>query len=138
MGFIRTQVAGVGRIPHNLRSGDGYVANVLPKVYNTETDETVTTAELGGGHIMQGSTLTSPVSYTLPTSVLIEAEWPEMDVGDSYCFYVGNTQIAAFDVIIVAGAGTTKVGTNNSLTVPPKSNRMFVLVKTSATTHDLY
>ena len=138
MGFIRTQVAGVGRIPHNLRSGDGYVANVLPKVYAAETDETITTAELSGGHILQGTTLTSDVIYTLPTSVLIEAEWPEMDVGDSYCFYVGNTQAGAFDVVIAVGAGTTAVGANNSLSVPPQAGRMFVLVKTSATTHDLY
>tara|TARA_R110000744_G_scaffold372015_2_gene483374 strand:+ start:11264 stop:11680 length:417 start_codon:yes stop_codon:yes gene_type:complete len=138
MGFIRTQVAGVGRIPHNLRSGDGYVANVLPKAYAAETDQTITTAELSGGHILQGTTLTSDVVYTLPTSLLIEAEWPEMDVGDSYCFYVVNSQIAAFDVVIAVGAGTTKVGANNSLSVPPQGGRMFVLVKTSATTHDLY
>ena len=138
MGFIRTEVAGAGRLPHILRAGDGYVANVLPKAYAAETDETVTVAELSGGHIIQGTTLTSDVVYTLPTSLLLEAEWPEMDVGDSYVFYVGNTQAAAFDVVIAVGAGTTAIGANNTLSVPPQSSRMFVLVKTSATTHDLY
>lgn len=138
MGFIRTDVAGVGRLPHTLRAGDGYVANVLPKVYAAETDETITITELSGGHIIQGTTLTSDVVYTLPTSVIIEAEWPEMDVGDAYSFYVGNAQAGLFDVVIAVGAGTTAVGANNSLSVPPQASRMFVLVKTSATTHDLY
>ena len=138
MGFIRTEVAGAGRLPHILRAGDGYVANVLPKEFASETDETLSISELSGGHIIQGVTLTSDVIYTLPTSVIIEAEWPEMDVGDSYVFYVGNTQAAAFDVVIALGAGMTKAGSNNTLSVPPQGGRMFVLVKTSTTTHDLY
>lgn len=138
MGFIRTQVAGVGRMPHILRAGDGYVANPLPTAYAAETDETITITELSGGHLIQGTTLTSDVVYTLPTSVIIEAEWPEMDVGDSYPFYVANTQAAAFDVVIAIGVGITAIGANNTLSVPPQGGRMFLLVKTSTTTHDLY
>lgn len=138
MGFKRVLVEGEGKLPTILRAGDGYVANVVPKIYEAETDETITMTELSGGHIVQGTTLTSNVTYTLPTSALIEAEWPEMDVGDSYSFYVGNTQGAAFNVFIAVGAGTTKRGAGNSLSVNPNSSKMFVLVKTSNTTHDIY
>ena len=138
MGFMRALVSPNGRLPQPLRAGDGFIANLAVKNYAAETDETITTAELSGGSIQQGTTLTSDVVYTLPTSVLIEAEWPEMDVGDAYVFEVTNAQVGAFDVVIAAGAGTTAIGANNTLSVPPQSSRLFKLVKTSTTTHDLY
>lgn len=138
MGFVRTDVDQGGRLAAPMRVGVGFLANVSPTNFNTESDETLTVAEIGGGAILQGLTLTSDVVYTLPTSVLIEAEWPEMDIGDAYTFYVANNQAAAFDVIIAEGAGTTVIGTNNNLTVAPQSSKMFTLVKTSDTTHDLY
>lgn len=138
MGFVRVPVDDGSRIAAPSRAGVGFVANVAPKNYNTETDETITAAELSGGAILQGLTLTSDVTYTLPTSVLIEAEWPEMDVGDAFTFYAANNQAAAFDVIIAIGAGMTAIGTNNNLTVAPQSSKMFTIIKTSATTHDLY
>jgi len=138
MGFMRALVSPNGRLPQPLRAGDGFIANLAVKSYAAETDETITTAELSGGSIQQGTTLTSDVVYTLPTSVLIEAEWPEMDVGDAYVFEVTNAQVGAFDVVIAVGAGTTAIGANNTLSVPPQSSRLFKLVKTSTTTHDLY
>lgn len=138
MGFLRTDVDQGGRLAAPIRAGAGFVANVSPKNYNTESDETITIAELSGGAILQGLTLTSDVTYTLPTAALIAAEWPEMDVGDSYTFYVANNQAAAFDVIIGEGVGNTKVGTNNNLTVAPQSSKMFTLTKTAAATYDLY
>lgn len=138
MGFNRAMVSADGRMPQPLRAGDGFIANVAPKNYNTETDETITTAELSGGVVLQGLTLTSDVTYTLPTAALIIAEWAEMDVGDAFSFYVGNNQAAAFDVVIAVGAGITAIGTNNNLTVGPQAGKMFTLVKTSATAMDLY
>lgn len=139
MGFTRVKVDGNGsRMPSPSRAGMGWLANVTPTNFNTETDETITTAELGGGAILQGLTLTSDVTYTLPTSVLIEAEWPEMDVGDSYSFYVANNQAAAFDVIIAVGSGMTAVGTNNNLSIAPQSSKMFTITKLTTTTHSLF
>ena len=138
MGFVRAQVSADGRLPQPLRAGDGFIANVAPKNFNTETDETITTAQLGGGVILQGLTLTSDVTYTLDTAALVAAEYPEMDVGDAFTFYVGNNQAAAFDVIIAVGAGMTAIGTNNNLTVAPQSGKMFTLVKTAAATFDLF
>lgn len=138
MGFLRASVSADGKLKQPLRAGDGFISNVSPTNFNTETDETITTAQLSGGSIVQGLTLTSDVIYTLPTSVLIEAEWPEMDVGDAYTFYVANNQAAAFDVVIAIGVGMTAIGTNNNLTIAPQAGKMFTIVKTSTTTHNLF
>lgn len=138
MGFNRVQLSADGTLPQKMRAGDGLLANILPKNYNTETDETITISELSGGAIYQGLTLTSDVTYTLPTAAIIAAEWPEMDVGDAFSFYVGNNQAGVFDVIIAVGAGITAVGTNNNLSVGPQSGKLFTLVKTAAATFDLY
>ncbi len=138
MPFHRGLIRRDGGLPEPMRAGAGFSANVLPVNFNSETDETITIAEFSGGAILQGLTLTSDVIYTLPTVAIIVAEWPEMDVGDSYTFYVGNNQAAAFDVVIAVGAGMTKVGTNNSLSVPPQAGRMFTITKLSATTMSLF
>lgn len=138
MGFNRVLVSKAGILPLPSRAGVGFISNVLPKNFNTESDETITMSELSGGSILQGLTLTSDVVYDLPTSVEVEAEWPEMDLGDAYTFYVGNNQAAAFDVVIAVGAGMTAIGTNNNLSIAPQSGKMFTIVKTSNTTHDLY
>lgn len=138
MGFLRTLVSGSARMPTPMRAGAGFLANVTPVNYNTESDETITVTGLSGGSILQGLTLTSDVTYTLPTSTLLQAAWPDMDIGDSYTFYVANNQAAAFDVIIAVGAGMTAIGTNNNLTVGPQAGKMFTLVKTGTNTFDLY
>ncbi len=126
------------RMPQLSRAGLGLTANFSVDNRAAETDETLTTTQLGGGLIQQGTTLTSDVIYTLPTAVLIAAAFSGMDIGDAYSFVVTNAQAAAFDVVIGAGAGNTAVGANNSLSVPPQSSRIFTLVKTAAATFDLY
>jgi len=140
MSFKRVLVSDASRIPTPMRAGDGLLANVSPTNFNAEADATLTTAQLGGGYIVQGLTLTSDVVYTLPTATLIQAEsgYDSMDVGDAFTFYVGNNQAAAFDVVIAVGAGITAVGTNNNLTVGPQSGKLFTLVKSGTNTFDLY
>lgn len=138
MSFHRASIDKGGRISEPSRAGAGFTANVIALLLVAETDETITMAELSGGMIVQGTTLTSDVTYTLPTSVLVEAQWSEMDVGDTYVFCVTNAQAAAFDVVIAVGAGMTKQGANNTLSVPPQCSRMFVIEKTSNTAHKLY
>lgn len=127
-----------GRLPQPMRAGDGFLANLAPDARAAETDETLTVANISGGLIHQGTTLTSDVVYTLPTAALIAAEFDTMDIGDAFTFAVNNAQAGAFDVVIGAGVGNTAVGANNSLSVPPQSTRMFTLVKTAAATFDLY
>ena len=138
MGFGRVHFTEEGKQGQPSRAGVGWVANCNVKAYAAETDETVTIAELAGGIIHQGTTLTSDVVYTLPTSVIIEAEWPEMDVGDAFHFMVTNSQAGAFDVVMAVGVGMTAIGANNTLSVPPQSSRVFTIEKTSATAHNLY
>ena len=136
--FLRTLVSPTGHLPAPLRAGDGFVANVGPVNFNTETDEALTISQVSAGSIHQGLTLTSDVIYTLPIATIIAAEWPEMDLGDAFTFAVTNGQAAAFDVVIAVDTGVTAVGTNNSISVAPQATRMFTLVKTAAATFDLY
>ena len=140
MGFQRVQTANAGHMSSPSRAGTGLVANFKVTNFNAEADATLTVTQVSGGAITQGLTLTSDVVYTLPTAALIHAEtdFKSMDIGDAYSFYVGNNQAGAFDVVIAVGVGITAIGTNNSLSVPPQASRIFTLVKTSATTFDLY
>lgn len=136
--FGRVPFSEDGKLAQPLRAGAGLVANVAVKNYNAEADATLTVVDIGGGVVHQGLTLTSDVTYTLPTSTLIDAAFASMDVGDAFSFIVTNAQSAAFDVIIAVGAGMTAIGTNNSLTVSPQASRVFHLIKTAANTFDLY
>ena len=140
MGFHRVNTYRADKMSSPSRAGAGLTANFLPKALAAETDETILTSELAGGLIHQGTTLTSDVVYTLPTSALLLAEngFDSMDVGDAYSFVVNNSQVGAFDVVIAVGTGQTKIGTNNTLSVPPQSSRVFTLIKTAAATFDLY
>lgn len=136
--FNRAMVSPDGRIPHPMRAGDGLLANFAPTAFAAEVDATLTVDEISGGLIHQGTTLTSDVVYTLPTAALLVAAFPTMDIGDAGSFMVTNSQVGAFDVVIAVGAGITAIGANNTLSTPPQSTRTYTLVKTAATTYDLY
>lgn len=138
MGFKRALVSDDGKLPQPLRAGDGFISNVRVHAYAAETDETITLDQLAGGVIFQGTTLTSDVTYTLPTAAIIDAAFDSMDVGDAFSFFVTNSQVGAFDVVIAVGTGITAVGANNTLSVPPQSTRAFHLVKTGDDTFNLY
>lgn len=139
MAFRRALVSGDGTIPQKMAAGDGFIANLgEPTNFNAQADATLTVTQVSKGAIFQGLTLTSDVTYTLPTAALLLATFADMEVGDSFVFFVTNAQSAAYDVIIAVGTGITKVGTNNALTVSPQSTRLFTLVKTSASAMDLY
>ena len=138
MGFKRALVSDTAKLPQPIRAGDGFVSNVGIKVFAAEADATLLTAEIAGGLVLQGTTLTSDVVYTLPTAALVLAEFESMDIGDAFSFFVTNSQAGAFDVVIAVGTDITAIGANNSLSVPPQTTRLFTLIKTSATTMDLY
>jgi len=141
MGFGRIEFDANGnRQPRPSRGGDGLMANLAPHSRVAETDETLSVANIDGGLVQQNTTLTSNVTYTLPTAALILAEnsYAVMDVGDSYSFFVTNAQASAFDVILAVGVGITAIGANNSLQVGPRTSRVFTLVRTGVATFDLY
>ena len=129
-----------GGFTREARVGDALAANSSIAAFAAETDATLTLSQLSGGHIFQGVTLTSDVVYTLPTAAAIVASpaFSDMDIGDAYSFIVTNSQVGAFDVVIAVGTGITKVGTNNTLSTPPQSSRIYTLVKTAAATFNLY
>ena len=133
--FNRTMVSPDARLPQPLRAGDGFIANVAVTENPAEADLVVTTAALGGGFITQTTVLTSDVNFTIPIGTLIDAEFPTMDVGDSFLFNVTSAQSGAFDVVVVVGAGVTLKGLG---TVAPQSSRMFALVKTGVALYDLF
>lgn len=138
MGFIRTLVSPDGKLPQPLRAGDGMLANFSVDIRAAETDETLTLGNIAGGLLIQGTTLTSDVVYTLPTAAIVVAAFDTMDVGDAFSFLVKNSQVGAFDVVIAVGAGITAVGANNTLSTPPQATNVFTLVKTAAATFNLY
>lgn len=140
MGFHRFDIHNAANMSTPSRAGTGLAANFLPTVFAAETDETLLTTDVAGGLIFQGTTLTSDVVYTLPTSALLLAEngFDSMDIGDAYSFVVVNSQVGAFDVVIAVGTGQTKVGANNTLSVAPQASRIFTLIKTGAATFGLY
>ena len=138
MGFQRPEVSPDGKLLQPMRVGAGLLANFSIDNRAAETDQTLTVSNISGGLIHQGVTLTSDVTYTLPTAALLAAAFPTMDIGDAYSFVVNNSQVGAFDVVIAVGTGITAVGANNTLSVPPQSSRIFTLVKTAAATFDLY
>lgn len=136
--FLRPMASPSGKLPQPMRAGFGLLANFGIDNRAAETDETLTLADLGGGLIHQGVTLTSDVVYTLPTAVDIAAAFDTMDIGDAFSFVVNNSQVGAFDVEIAVGAGITAVGANNTVSTPPQSSRIYTLVKTAAAAFDLY
>lgn len=140
MGFRRALVSKTGTMPTPMRAGDGMLSHFQMKAFAAEADATLTISELNGGHIHQGTTLTSDVIYTLPTAAAILAAdgYDAMDIGDTYSFVVTNAQLAAFNVVIAVGAGITAVGANNSLATTPGGSRVFTLTKTSATAMTLH
>ena len=140
MGFNRAMISPDGRLPQPMRTGAGLLANILPFVYAAEADATLSIGAISGGMVFQGTTLTSDVVYTLPTAanLAVAPGFDAMDIGDAFSFMVNNSQVGAFDVVIAVGAGITKVGANNTLSVAPQSTRMFTLIKTAAATFDLY
>lgn len=138
MGFNRTLLSEDGRLPQPMYPGVGLLSNFRIKAFAAEADADLTVSDVSGGLIFQGTTLTSDVVYTLPTAAAILAEFDSMDIGDAYSFAVTNSQAGNFDVVIAVNTGITKVGANNTISVPPQSTRLFTLVKTSAAAMNLY
>jgi len=135
MPFGRTSFSGDGRLPQPLREGDGFVANVGVTENAADADLILTTAQLSGGFITQTTTLTAPRTLTTPTATEIDAEFPTMDVGDSFMFSVSSAQFSAFNTIVAGGTGVTLQGVGN---VVAESSRMFALVKRGVATYDLF
>jgi len=138
MGFIRGLVNYNGNLPSALQAGEGMLANFGPLVNNLDASLVLTVADLSGGYIYQGATITATRLFVLPTAAAILAAWPSMGIGDSFPFVVTNAQTAAFTLAVGLGSGITQAGTAGFSNIANLSSRIFLLQKTSSSTLLLY
>ena len=128
MGFVRTDVHSASRMASPLRAGDGLLANVAVAAVATDANAVLTVAQISGGFV-QFTGFTAGRTLTTPTAALIIAAFPDMDIGDTYCFILSCTE--AFAGTYFAGVGVTLAG---RATTPASSWSFVVVTKLSATT----
>jgi len=126
--FKRVQATNNAGLPQVSRQGLGLVANIDITSKTTDADHTITVAEMSGGMIYY-SALSAGRSVTTPTAALMLAACPDMDIGDSFSFFVSIQD--AFAITWVAGVGVTLVG---RATTPASSWSLITVTKLSATT----
>ena len=119
-------------MPAKMRAGDGLLGNPVITVKTTDTNHTITVAEISTG-ILYYSALSAGRNVTTPTAALILAAAPDMDIGDSFEFRVVIQD--AFAITWVAGANVTLRGRT---TTAASSSSTITVVKTSATTVDWF
>lgn len=105
------------------RTGMGWLAAVAETVL-ADANSTITAAAITGGLVTQVPTAAR--TDTTDTAANISAAFPNMDVGDSYLFFICAK--AAFALTI---AGGTNVTASGNLTVPASTGKFFLLVKTA-------
>lgn len=127
MSFTRPMVW-QDNLPRKARVGDGFLAAPLIATYATDAILTLSVAQVMAG-ILQVTGISAGRTFTTPTAVDLIAAMPEMDIGDTYYFFVSVTP--AFAVTWAAGAGVTLAG---RATTPASSGTGIVIEKLSATT----
>lgn len=130
--FKRTLISTASLTPTPIRAGDGFLGNPVITEKTTDTNHTLTVAEMAGG-LVYYSALSAGRTVTTPTAALILAAAPDMDVGDSFVFLVSIQD--AFAITWAAGTGVTLRG---RATTPASSSTWITVVKTSATTVDWF
>lgn len=123
--FMATNNAG---LPQVSRAGLGMVGNISVREKTTDADHTITVDEMSGGCIYY-SALSFGRAVTTPTAALILAACPDMDIGDSFCFWVSIQD--AFAITWAAGANVTLAG---RATTAASGSSLIVVTKLSATT----
>lgn len=119
-------------LPQVSRQGLGMVGNISVATKTTNADHTLSVSELAGGCIYYDS-LSAGRGITTPTAADILAQCPDMDIGDSFQFWVAIQD--AFALTWAAGTGVTLKG---RATTAASSSSMIVVTKTSSTTVDWY
>lgn len=117
-----------GGLPAPARQGDGFVEFLDTTVVATDSNITLTVADMSPG-VIQYTGFTAGRNLTTPTAALILAAAPDMDIGDTFTFLVSIT--VAFAGTWVAGTGVTLAG---RATTPASSSTLIVVKKLSSTT----
>lgn len=126
--FKRVMATNNAGLPQVSRQGLGLLANISITSKTTDADHTITVAEMSGGMIYY-SALSAGRAVTTPTAALILAACPDMDIGDSFSFFVSIQD--AFAITWAAGTDVTLVG---RATTPASSWSLITVTKLSATT----
>lgn len=127
MGFARSQVT-TGDLPRPARAGDGLLAFLSPVIQATDSNQTLPVASLAGGLYVRNG-MTAARTDTTDTAANILAAYPNMDIGDTFCFIVSIGTAFAWN--IAAGASVTLVGKTQ---IPASGFGIVMITKTSATT----
>ena len=136
MGFLRALVSGNAKLPQPMRAGAGMLANPVVSENTSDAAMTMTAAWIAGGYIAATTALGADRIYTTDTGANLTLAFPEMDIGDAYCFVVSNLGTGAFDIIMAGGDGVTLVPSSGNIL--NQTSHMACLVKTGDETYDLY
>lgn len=117
-----------GGIPERTRQGSGLLENIAWSVIATDAPLTLTVAQMAGGGV-QFSSFSAGRAVTTPTAVAILTACADMDIGDSFSFFVSC--VAAFAATHTAGVGVTLAG---RATTPASSWSIVTVTKLSSTT----
>ena len=110
------------------RQGQGMLGNLSVAEVATDAALTMTVAQMSGGAILYTGFTVGRV-VTTPTAALILAAAPDMDIGDSFMFWVSiSTALAA---TWAAGTGVTLRG---RATVPASGSALVVVARTGLAT----
>jgi hypothetical protein len=113
-------------LPQIGRQGQGLMANIDITSKTTDANHTLTVAEMSGGMVYYSALSAGRSVTALP---LILAAAPDMDIGDSFSFFVSIQD--AFAITWVTNTGVTLVGRT---TTPASSWSLITVTKLTATT----
>lgn len=125
--FVRPKVFDAA-LTRPARNGDGWMAMPKRTDQSTDSNQVISTAAILGGLYTRSGTNTSRTDTTA-TAAAILAAMPNMDIGDTYMFMVGN--LTSTNALVIAGG--TDVTASGNLSVLALTTKWFLLTKTSAT-----
>jgi hypothetical protein len=126
--FNRVQSTTRSGLPEIGRQGQGMLGNLRVAEVTTDAAMTMTVAQMAGGAVYY-SALSAGRVVTTPTAADILAAAPDMDIGDSFHFWVSIQD--AFAITWGAGAGVTLAG---RATTAASGASLIVVTKTAAAT----
>lgn len=126
--FKRVLASDKSGLPQVSRQGLGLIANIDITSKTTDANHTLTVAEMSGGMVYY-SALSAGRNVTVPLATDILAAAPDMDIGDSFSFFVSIQD--AFAITWVTNTGVTLVG---RATTPASSWSLITVTKLTATT----
>ena len=130
MGFKRVVVQDGNNNPGKAGPASGLLSNIQPVEVTTDSNQTITPAQMSAGAVFFTG-FTAGRNLTPPTATVLNANFGDMDIGDSITLLVSIQD--AFAGTWQAASGVTLRGRP---TTPASSWSMVCCVKTAAATFD--